>query len=67
MFQFENHAFFVHEKHYADGFKFLDIKTEDRGKTYSITWDDLISVLKTPVVKTLKLDYGAKTTYKRKH
>ena len=67
MFQFENHAFYVHEKHYVDGFKFMDIKTEDCGKTYYITWEDLVSVLETPVVKTLKLDNSAKTTYKRKH
>lgn len=67
MFQFENHAFYVHEKHYVDGFKFMDIKTEDCGKTYYITWDDLVSVLETPVVKTLKLEQSAKATYKRKH
>ena len=24
MIQFENHAFYVHEKHYVEGYRFLD-------------------------------------------
>ena len=31
MFQFENHAFYVHEKHYIEGYKFMNIETEEYG------------------------------------
>ena len=55
MFQFENHAFYVHEKHYAEGYKFMSIETDDDGKSYYISWEDLVSVLETPIVKTLRL------------
>ena len=60
MFQFENHAFYVHEKHYVAGYKFLDIQTEDDGKTYYISWANLCAVLETPVIKKLVLDKEAK-------
>ena len=66
MFQFENHAFYIHEKHFIDGYRFLDIQTEDDGKTYYISWENLISVLETPVVKTLTLGQEAKKHYKRR-
>ena len=65
MFQFENHAFYVHEKHYVDGYRFMDIQTDDHGKSYYITWEDLISVLETPVVKTIRLDRIANVSHKK--
>ena len=65
MFQFENHAFYVHEKHYVDGYRFMDIQTDDHGKSYYITWEDLISVLETPVVKTIRLDRIANGNLKK--
>ena len=66
MFQFENHAFYVHEKHYVEGYRFLDIQTDDSGKTYYITWEDLLSVLETPIIKKIRLEDEAKKHYKRR-
>jgi len=65
MFQFENHAYYIHEKHYVSGYKFMDIQTDDDGRTYYISWEDLISVLETPVVKTLRLDKVANSGRKK--
>lgn len=47
-------------KHYVEGYKFMDIQTNDEGKTYYITWADLCAVLETPVIKKLVLDKEAK-------
>ena len=55
MFQFENHAFYIHEKHYTDGYKFMKMDVENEDKSYYISWQDLLSVLESPVIKTLKL------------
>jgi len=55
MFQFENAAFYVHEKHFVEGYKFVKIDVEDEDRSYFITWEDLVSVLESPVIKTLRL------------
>ena len=55
MFQFENHAFYVHEKHYTDGYKFMKMTVEDESRSYYIRWEDLVSVLESPVIKTLSV------------
>lgn len=60
MFQFENNAYYLHEKHFVHGYKFMDIQTNDDGKTYYITWEDLCAVLETPVIKKLVLEKEAK-------
>lgn len=67
MFQFENHAFYVHEKHFIDGYRFMNIQTDDDGKTYHIDWEDLLAVLETPIVKTIKLQQTANANEKKKH
>lgn len=56
MFQFDNLAFFVHEKHAVVGCRFVSIQTDDDGKCYYISWEDLISVTETLAVKILWQD-----------
>ena len=57
MVHFENHAYYIHEKVYTNGYRFmlLEYRNENGLKSYRMDWKDLVAVLESPVVKTLRL------------
>lgn len=55
LLNFEEHAYYIHEKSYEDGYAFVKVHLEDDVAVYHIHWKDLVAVLETPVVKTLRL------------
>ena len=57
MVHYENHAYYIHEKVFADGYRFmlLEFRNEDGMKSYRMNWKDLVAVLESPVVKKLRL------------
>lgn len=57
MVHFENHAYYIHEKVYTDGYRFMLLTCRDeKGNTsYRMDWKDLVAVLESPVVKKLQL------------
>jgi hypothetical protein len=55
MIHFEKHAFYLHEKSFTNGYKFMKIKFVDDRPVYSIDWKDLVVLLETPVVTEIKL------------
>ena len=57
MVHFENHAYYIHEKVFTDGYKFMILEYRDENglKSYRMDWKDLVAVLESPVVKTLRL------------
>jgi len=57
MVHFENHAYYIHEKVFTNGYRFmlLEYKDEDGLKSYRMDWKDLVAVLESPVVKKLRL------------
>ena len=57
MVHFENHAYYIHEKVFVNGYHFmlLGFRDENRVKSYRMDWKDLVAVLESPVVKKLRL------------
>ena len=57
MVHFENHAYYIHEKVFTNGYSFmlLEYKDENGVKSYRMDWKDLVAVLESPVIKKLKL------------
>ena len=57
MVHFENHAYYIHEKVFTNGYSFMlmEYRDEKGHKSYRMDWKDLVAVLESPVVKKLKL------------
>lgn len=57
MVHFENHAYYIHEKVFTDGYSFMLLEyCDEKGmKSYRMDWKDLVAVLESPVVKKLRL------------
>lgn len=55
MIHYENHAFYVHEKSFVKGYKFVKIVLRDDVPVYKIEWKSLVSVLESPVIKSISL------------
>ena len=55
MVHYENHAFYVHEKCFVQGYKFIRIELRDDVPVYKIEWKSLVSVLESPVIKSISL------------
>ncbi|MBQ8655852.1 MAG: IS66 family insertion sequence element accessory protein TnpB [Prevotella sp.] len=57
MVHFENHAYYIHEKVFTDGYSFMLLEYRDANglKSYRMDWKDLVAVLESPVVKKLRL------------
>ena len=55
MVHYENHAFYVHEKSFTKDYKFVKIVLKDNVTIYKIEWKNLVSVLESPVIKSISL------------
>ena len=55
MVHYENHAYYLHEKTFEQGYRFVKVEIEEGTAVYKIDWRDLVAVLEAPVVKTLRL------------
>lgn len=57
MVHFENHAYYVHEKVFTEGYRFMLLEYTDINNNpfYRMDWKDLVAVLESPVVKKLRL------------
>ena len=57
MVHFENHAYYIHEKAYTNGYSFMLMEFSDENgmKSYRMNWKDVVAVLESPVVKKLRL------------
>lgn len=55
MVHYENHAFYVHEKSFTKDYKFVNIVLKDDVTIYKIEWKNLVSVLESPVIKSISL------------
>ena len=53
MVNFEENAYYVHQKTFANGYKFMKLKFVEHKPVYSIDWKDLVAVLESPVIKQL--------------
>lgn len=56
MIHFEDHAYYLHEKSFTGGYKYIRLEYENDGrKVYKIDWKDLVALLQSPVLDTLKI------------
>lgn len=56
MVQFENQAFYIHEKIFKKGCKFMKLEIDGGGNpVYSISWKDLVTLLESPVIVVMKV------------
>ena len=55
MVNFEENAYYVHQKTFADGYTFMKLKFMENKPVYSIDWKDLVAVLESPVIKQLTI------------
>ena len=55
MIHYEYHAYCLHEKSFTDGYRFMRIELRDDIPVYKIEWRNLVAVLESPVVKSLRL------------
>ena len=55
MVHYENHAFYVHEKSFTKDYKFVKIVLKNDVTIYKIEWKSLVSVLESPVIKSIYL------------
>ena len=53
MVHFEENAYYVHQKTFANGYTFMKLKFVEEKPVYSIDWKDLVAVLESPVIKQL--------------
>lgn len=53
---FENNSFYVHEKTFKKGYKYMKPEFDEGGNTiYSMAWKDLVALLECPVIDVLRL------------
>ena len=55
MIHYENHAFYVHEKSFVKGYKFVKVLFREGTYVYKIEWKSLVAVLESPVIKSISL------------
>lgn len=53
---YENNSFYVHEKAFKKGYKFMKLRIDGGGRLiYSMAWKDLVALLECPVIDVLQL------------
>ena len=55
MVNFEDNAYYVHQKTFTDGYRFMKLKFVEDKPVYSIDWKDLVAVLESPIIKQLTI------------
>lgn len=55
MVNFENHAYYLHQKTFTRGYNFMRLEFKDHKPVYRIDWKDLMAILETPVINSLKI------------
>lgn len=50
MIHYERNAYYLHEKSFIKGYKFMKIERKDDVTVYKIDWKDLVTILETPVI-----------------
>ena len=55
MVNFEDNAYYVHQKTIAPGYTIMKLNFVEEKPVYSIDWKDLVAVLESPVIKQLTI------------
>lgn len=54
-FSYDHRSYSLFEKRFTAGYKFMQMLHEDDEVVYSIDWKDVVLLLKSPVIKRLKV------------
>ena len=65
MIHFEKHAYYLHEKVFSNGYKFMKITyaeddTEYSRPIYQVSWKQLVALLEMPFVESMKISASNK-------
>ncbi len=55
MIHYENHAYYLHEKTFTDGYRFMRIELQNDVPVYKMDWKNLVAVLESPVIKAIQM------------
>jgi len=55
MVNFEDNAYYVHQKTFGPGYTFMKLNFVEEKPVYSIDWKDLVAVLESPVIRQLTI------------
>ena len=54
MFSFDNRSYSLFEKKFVAGYQFMKVERNGADTVYRIAWKDVVLILESPIVKTLK-------------
>lgn len=55
LYSYEKHSCSLYEKRFDKGYKFMKVSHEGDKAVFTISWDDVVVLLGSPVVKTLNI------------
>lgn len=55
LFTYDNRSYSLFEKKFVAGHQFMRVEREGNEKVYRIDWKDVVLLLESPIVKTLKI------------
>ena len=55
LFRYDRRSCSLHEKRFRPGYRFMKVEKEGDSTIYRIEWEDVITLLESPVVKTLRI------------
>lgn len=56
LFNYDRRSCSLHEKRFLPGYRFLKVERDGDENVYRIDWKDVVTLLESPVVKTLKIN-----------
>lgn len=48
-------TYYLHEKSFIKGYRFMRIERKDDVTVYKIDWKDLVTILETPVITSIRI------------
>jgi hypothetical protein len=55
LFTYDNRSYSLFEKKFVSGYQFMKVEREGGELVYRIDWKDVVLLLESPIVKTLKI------------
>ncbi len=55
LFNYDHRSFSLYEKRFNAGYRFMKVEYDGGEPIYSINWKDVVLLLESPVVKTLRI------------
>lgn len=55
LFAYDNRSYSLFEKKFVSGYQFMKVEREGNARVYRIDWKDVVLLLESPIVKTLKI------------